>query len=183
MLFRSVSQSRYGGSYEVSNTGFVRSVDRVVINKNGSAVPHVGVKLRPTITNGGYYQAGLLRNCKRNSFLVHRLVAIVFKKNPHNYPVINHKDGDKKNNNVRNLEWCTQKQNIHHAIRTKLYDPHQINKDKVGALNWNSKQVSQYTRDGEYVATYGSTTEACRMTGVDFSSIQKVCVGKRSRGN
>ena len=68
----------------------------------------------------GYWQVLLYNNGKRQCFKVHRLIAIAFIPNPKNYPVINHKDGNKLNNCVSNLEWCDMKHNNIHAYQTKL---------------------------------------------------------------
>lgn len=62
-------------------------------------------------------------NKKQKCVYVHRAVAIAFLPNPNNYPQINHIDGNPRNNNVSNLEWCTGSQNVQHAYRTKLIDP------------------------------------------------------------
>ena len=156
----------YEKHYEVSNLGRVRSLKAGKVLKSGD--------------NGiGYLIVGLNAN-GRKSFLVHRLVAIAFIDNPNNLPKVNHKDGIKSNCEVSNLEWCTQKQNIEHSIKVLGKDRKQTNKDKVGALNWNSKAVNQYDKQGNLINSFGSTTEAFRNTGIDFSSIQKVCLGKRS---
>lgn len=87
--------------YEVSNTGLVRNIK-------------TGKILRQHKTKRGYktvYLASL--DCGKR-MLVHRIVAKTFIKNPDDRPQVNHKDGDKSNNNVDNLEWCTQSQNQQH---------------------------------------------------------------------
>lgn len=68
----------------------------------------------------GYYQVHLCNNDKCKTFRVHRIVAKAFIDNPNNYPQINHIDGNKTNNDFRNLEWCTLQQNINHAIKNHL---------------------------------------------------------------
>lgn len=68
-----------------------------------------------------------------NNYLIHRLVAIYFIPNPLNLPEVNHKDGDKLNNHVSNLEWCTKSENIQHAFNTGL------NKGAIGELSGNCK--------------------------------------------
>lgn len=65
--------------------------------------------------NAGYVLVCLSKNNKTVHRRVHRLVAQAFIKNPNNWPVVNHKDGNKSNNNVNNLEWCTEKYNAKHA--------------------------------------------------------------------
>jgi len=155
----------YEGLYEVSNSGNIRSL-------------YSGRVLKPN-DNGTGYMIITLNNHGRKSFLVHRLVAIAFIDNPLNLPKVNHKDGIKRNCFSSNLEWCTQKYNVQHSITELGKDRKNTNKDKVGALNWNSKRVYQYNKQGNLINSFGSTTEAFRHTGIDFSSIQKVCLGKR----
>lgn len=60
---------------------------------------------------------------KRKKYYVHRLVASTYLDNPENLPEVNHKDGNKQNNNVANLEWCTRSENRYHAYRTGLVKP------------------------------------------------------------
>lgn len=96
----------YEGKYRVSNSGKVFS-----IRSN---------KLMVARDNGcGYFQVGL-NNGKQVYFYVHRLVMISFVGEVAGKPFVNHIDGDKSNNNLHNLEWCTQSENQKHAFRTKL---------------------------------------------------------------
>ena len=75
--------------------------------------------LSGSIFNTGYRMVRLTINGQKKSYAVHRLVAEAFIPNPENLPVVNHKDGNKLNNNVENLEWVSQSQNRIHAIQTK----------------------------------------------------------------
>lgn len=103
--------------YEVSNTGKVRSWKTV--SKYGAPC-----MLKPGTDKNGYLYVVLRKNGKANNMLVHRLVAIAFIDNKNNKPVVNHIDGNKKNNCVNNLEWCTVKENNIHAWKTGLQKPH-----------------------------------------------------------
>ncbi len=67
-----------------------------------------------------YVVVGLYKEGKAKLFPVHRLVAMAFIPNPNNLPIVNHKDGNKQNNCVENLEWCTQKENVAHALANDL---------------------------------------------------------------
>lgn len=97
----------YKGLYQVSNTGRVRSLNYLHTGKT---------KVMKQGTNkGGYKVIGLHRNGKRKVHSVHRLVALAFIPNPNNYPFINHKDENKTNNAVWNLEWCTPKYNSNYG--------------------------------------------------------------------
>ena len=107
----------YEGLYEVSNTGIVRSVDRYVKNGHSSYRLHKGKVISLLKGEYGYIQVNLYYNGKNYKKYVHRLVAEAFLPNPDNLPQINHKDEDKTNNNVTNLEWCTAKYNINYGTR------------------------------------------------------------------
>ena len=95
----------YEGLYEVSNIGNVRNVKRNTLLRLSK--------------NQGYIQVWLYKNGIRAGLKVHRLVAEAFLPNPDNLPQVNHKDEDKTNNRVENLEWCTAKYNTNYGHRTE----------------------------------------------------------------
>ena len=111
------------GLYAVSNLGRVKSYDREMVDSlTDTAYIHKGRVL--TLKNSGkyhgvsFFSAGVGRR-----FYVHRLVAQAFIPNPSNLPEVNHKDGNKLNNCVSNLEWVTRSENAQHAIDTGLFKP------------------------------------------------------------
>lgn len=97
----------YEGLYQVSNLGRVKSLRK-------------GLILKQSHTSTGYMKVELYKNKKRKGFKVHRLVAFAFIKLKEGKEIINHKDGNPLNNKSNNLEWCTQKENVQHAIKTGL---------------------------------------------------------------
>lgn len=102
----------YETKYLITHTG---SIFRCLKNKER------GIALSATqITNSGYELAHLNKNGKRKACTVHRLVAITFLPNPLNKPMVNHKDGNKLNNEVDNLEWVTISENMQHGYMTGL---------------------------------------------------------------
>ena len=110
----------YEEYYEVSNTGKIRSVTRTIIYKNGAVHNLIGKELKQDIEkNQGYYRICLNKNGIKKTFKVHRLVALAFIPNPDNLPFVNHKDENKLNNNINNLEWCTAEYNINYGTRTE----------------------------------------------------------------
>lgn len=107
----------YEGLYEVSNTGRVRSVDRYIKTCYEAYKLQKGKILNPGKNTNGYLQVVLHCNGKCKTINVHKLVAQAFLPNPDNLPMINHKDEDKTNNNVTNLERCDAKYNINYGTR------------------------------------------------------------------
>lgn len=108
----------YEGLYEVSNSGYVHSINRIVTDINGITYKRKGVNLKPNKTKCGYLQVGLSKNNSLMSYTVHTLVAVAFIPNTENKPTVNHKDGNKLNNNDWNLEWATKSEQTIHALKT-----------------------------------------------------------------
>lgn len=99
----------------------------------------------------GYYQC-VLRGSDGKKYYkrVHRLVANTFIPNPNNLPQVNHKDGNKLNNNINNLEWCTNSENTQHGYDNELYK-----------YKTRSHPVNVYTKQGKFVKTYKSIRNMC----------------------
>jgi hypothetical protein len=159
----------FEGLYEVSNTGKIRSLKRNIIFKD-------------RIDKYGYKKA-TLQNCGEiKHFTIHRLVAIAFIPNINNYPQINHKDGDKLNNNVSNLEWCTGKQNQRHAVNLGLRNVDHlivISRTKKRSLNPNSKKVRQLTLSGEPIQDWECILDAAELLNINKSNISTCLIGRQ----
>lgn len=113
-------------TYEVSNFGRVRRKQRIEYftrNDTGQQVERIVAPLIMKLNKSSsdeYLEVGLIDGTRTSYPKVHRLVAQAFIPNPNNLPQVNHIDGNKKNNNVENLEWCTAQENVKHAICTGL---------------------------------------------------------------
>lgn len=107
----------FEGKYQISNLGNVRSLYDQNQFKKTYRIRYLKLGQRQ-----GYSIIQLTDGCKikRSSYQIHRLVAEAFISNPENKPFINHIDENRKNNNVNNLEWCTQKENVNHS-KHKMY--------------------------------------------------------------
>ncbi len=147
----------YEGIYQVSNDGKVKSLER--INSNNCWVKEK--ILKQTIDPKGYQRVMLSKNGKKENARVHRLVAEEFIPNPNNYPQINHKDENKTNNHVSNLEWCNEKYNINYGTGKER----------------RSRKVICITTG----KVYNSIKEATEFHNIsDKSGITKACQGKRN---
>lgn len=100
----------------LSNFKPIPGYEDYLINENGQVYSKKRNKLlSPFYNRRGYLRVNLYRNKKRKFFSIHRLVAMTFLNNSNNLPQVNHIDGNKLNNNISNLEWCTNFQNNKHA--------------------------------------------------------------------
>lgn len=146
----------YENLYQVSNLGNVRSLDH--IRKNGKdenkKCLHKGKMLKPGIESIGYKVVGLSKEGKSKSFRVHRLVAETFIDNPNNYKCINHKDENKLNNNVNNLEWCTIAYNNNYGTKQERYKKNIIK--KIG------RKINQYDLNENLIKTWDCIMDAER---------------------
>ncbi len=137
----------YENLYEVSNNGKVRSLNREVVvkNKYGAVSTRMtkSKELKPQ-KRGEYYIVWLCKGGKPKQYCIHRLVGETFIENPNNLRDINHKDENKLNNKVNNLEWCTHKYNMNYGNRNKIISikaskPRKKKLDKLKALKENNK--------------------------------------------
>ena len=111
------------GKYQVSSFGNVRSLDRTRISRGGCTAPIKGRMMKQKLSKSQYLVIHLRgRTIEHPS--VHRLVAIAFIENKKDKPTVNHKDGNKLNNNVSNLEWSTQSEQMVHAFANDLAKRH-----------------------------------------------------------
>lgn len=169
--------SGYDGIYAISNFGRIKSVERLVSRRTSEMIVRERIRKLNTGRNG-YAVVSLYNNGIGKAYLVHRLVASAFIKNPENKREVNHIDCNKLNNFVDNLEWATPSENTKHA-----YDNGLIvvpNNGKFGFDNSLGKRITQMTADGKVVNKYGSMCEAERNTGIFQANISKVCSGERS---
>lgn len=127
-------------------------------------------KLKP-IERNGYFDVRLYHNGRSKIIKLHRLVAEAYIPNPFNYPCVNHKDENKANNRVENLEWCTYRYN-------NFYGKNKPVNNLCLGITATSKAVCQCLVDGKVIAEYVSAREASRQTGINQSNIVKCCLRK-----
>lgn len=158
----------YDGLYEVSNLGRVRSVERIETLSDGRKHLHKGKILKPAKGTGGYLICKLYKNSKHKTITVHRLVAKAFIPNPDNLPQVNHRDENKRNNCVSNLEWCSCKYNINYGTGIQR------------STEKRSKSVLQLDiNTGRVIYEYPSLMEVVRKLNISQSRISDCCRGKR----
>ena len=151
----------YGEQYQVSNFGRVRN----------KITGHI---LTPQTDNKGYLRVRMSLHDRKATAKVHRLVAIAFIPNPENKPQVNHKDTNKHNNSVENLEWVTNGENQIHAYKTGLnYVTGRAGRKKIPVF-----MMDDY---GHTVKKFNSIAEAGRITGIEKNNIVKVIKGERQK--
>lgn len=143
----------YENLYQISNLGNVKALG------NGGSNASKEKILKPNKDKKGYLMVGLCKQGKRKMCKVHRLVAMTFIENPNNFRELNHRDEDKTNNCVSNLEWCDRGYNVNYGTRTEKC----------------SKRVL-CVETGKF---YPSTIEAQRQLGFNNGNISQCCNGKR----
>ena len=158
--------------YQVSSYGRVRSFTN---NRHGLCdTPHV----LGTDTNSNGYRRVFLGSNGR--FFVHHLVAKAFIPNPNNYPIVRHKDDDRSNNTIDNLEWGTQADNIQDAIRRGRFVSN-ISIAKEAALKKQRKRVLAKDLDGNLIGEYPSMCHAARELGLNEGNISNMLHGRQKR--
>lgn len=152
----------YESLYKISNLGNVKSLTRKRNDRN-QILKEKNMKI-VIPKNGGYPYVNLCKNGIAKNELMHRLLAENFLANDNNFPCVNHIDGNKQNNNLSNLEWCTYSHNNKEACR-------------LGLNKGTSKQVVQLTLDNEVLNIWKSGRAAEQYYGI--SHVADCCNGKR----
>ena len=163
----------YEGLYQISDTGVVKSLERKIFGKHpwNTGILRKEKILKCTIDNVGYHAANLCKDTIQKRIRVHRLVAECFISNIENKPQVNHKDGNKLNNNIENLEWCTDRENKNHAVKNFLHE--------CGELHHNSKLKTEWIDDIRFLLNKNiSTRKIALIYKCEHTTIGNIGLGK-----
>lgn len=194
----------FEGYYEASTEGNIRSMDRTLNCLWGEVHPAKGKTKAVCKDRYGYLYVGLSKGHKKYHRTIHRLIALTFIPNPDNKPCVDHIDGDKTNNRVGNLRWCTVKENNQNPITRKrhrevVYTEERNRKVSLGLVGHSvsaearrklsefrkttARKVRQFTLDGKLVAEWNNTHEAAESLNLKHNTmVSLIQRGKRSKG-
>lgn len=172
-------------NYEVSSFGRVKS-----LNYKRSGKEKI---LKPSKNKYNYLKVDLSKDGKRKYYQVHRLVCLVFLENPENLPCINHKDENKENNHVDNLEFCTYQYNNSYGTKPERLSKalkgrnlteetkKKLSEVRKGRPNYKQrKPILQYTKEGEFIREWDSATTVIKELNIKYSqNIYSCCKGKQ----
>jgi len=150
----------YTGLYQISTFGRIKS-----FRQSSRCKSNNGYIMNPGKDNIGYATCILNNNGIRKAYKVHRLVALTFIPNPYNYTDVNHKDENKLNNRIDNLEWMSHKDNMNYGTlreRMKIYS----------IKNNKKRKVLQYSLDNQLISEWNSIAEASK-----FLNLNNGCAG------
>lgn len=154
----------YAGLYQVSNYGRIKSLSRKIVRNNKSV--NIGNIIMSQSISNKYYSVMLYKDNTKKRYLVHRLVAAAFIPNQENFSQVNHKDENKLNNHVDNLEWYTSKYNNNYKNKVEK------------CASKHRKSINQYDKKGNFINSFNSGLEASILTGINVTSISLCRKGK-----
>lgn len=146
----------YEDAYGISKGGVVVSYPRRIITARGGEYWTTLKTVRSHIVRNGYKVVYLRKNGKPKTHMLHRLIARAYISNPHHLPEINHKDEDKLNNAIENLEWCSRKYNMAYGTIMRRMSETKRN---------SSREVCRFTKSGEFIDSYRSPRDAKEAIG------------------
>ena len=155
----------------INNFVKIKGFDNYYINTDGEIYSIASNKIiKEVISNSGYSQVCLWKNGKKKNFLVHRLVALTFLPNIQNLPEVNHKDFNKQNNKLINLEWCSRQYNLDYSLNAGRYK-----------FDFSKRKINQYDLKGNLIRQWQSILEASKTLNICSSHITKCCKGKLNK--
>lgn len=148
----------FEGMYAVSKTGIVKGLARKIVKKRWGVHSISETLLKPAIVNG-YHRVVLSNGVHKKNMFIHRIVALAFIPNPQGKEYVNHKNGDRLDNRIENLEWCTVLENNHHALETGLkrrFNPEY--RHNIVAVNVETKEEYPFVSINEAARFIGEKT-------------------------
>ena len=155
----------YEGLYQVSNLGRIKSLPKFHKTNTTGYMQEEKI-LKPQKDIHGYLKVGLYKNGKCKIFNIHNLVANAFIENPNNYKYVNHKDENKTNNRVENLEFCSFYYNLMYGTRLQRI------------AKKNNKPILQFDLEGNFIKEYESITQASKELNNSLNNISQCCLGR-----
>lgn len=167
----------FGNYFKISNLGNVKKIEKFVLFRSKYLyVPEH--RLAKTKDKDGYEKVKIFYESKRKNIFIHRLVAFAFLDNPENKPQINHIDGVKNNNKLRNLEWVTNKENVAHSFN--VLNRVGSHTGLLGVKNKASKAIIQLSKDGQFVRNWNSMADVFRELNISTRAISACCKNKKN---
>jgi hypothetical protein len=166
----------YEGLYQVSSGGRIRRMASSVLKSNGIYYNSKCVIRKPFITSVGYYMITLSKSGRINQYVVHRLIAAAFIPNPENKPQVNHKNLDKKDNRLDNLEWVTVSENAKHYVASGRFRP--PCRGRFGSKHHLSKPIHKTDLKGNILESFDAVKTAARKLGTTSSNICSCLKGR-----
>lgn len=170
----------FEGLYQVSTCGRVKSLDRNVprIRNGKESLLHIPERILIPKNNGmGYLTVCLQYRNQSKYYLIHRLVAQAFLPNPNNYPEVNHKSENKKDNTISNIEFCDRVYNVNYGTGRKRRQETVNRNNSRGA----EKEIVKLSLEGKYIRTYVSSHEAAKDNNIKYQgNIINCCKGRTS---
>ena len=154
-------------NYSVNSNGEVFSFNH---NRTGKKK-----KLSPGVDNKGYLRVGLVGSpSNRSTKKIHRLVAEAFISNPKNKPQVNHKNGIRSDNKVENLEWCTNKENVQHSIKTLGRKRYGMDSHRRILTEYQVREALNLKKQGDL-----TTREISLITKINYHTLLGIFQGNR----
>jgi hypothetical protein len=160
----------YDIEYLISDCGNIISPEHTIIDKRGVKQHFRKREVKPVLHNTGYLVVTFRKQGKKVTIRIHRLIAELFVENPDNKPIIDHIDGDKTNNNAKNLRWVTNSENIRNENTYNNF------KEKVTKIRKSEiKPVYQLDDNYNVIAKFNSAEEAAKAMSCSASLIRNCC--------